>query len=466
MKSLPFWGALWVLALGGNWWIYHLSIHARIAHHVLMTGFLVWWLIRRGLPIHPLTLPGVAMMLWVVISAGQGIDQRMALEYAWHWIINILLLFVAIDWARSNRLKTAYNAIFAVLAVSSGLMLIQIVLAPSGRPGGLFLLTNLGGAMLAAMVIPIYDRLSNWDYSWGRAVTWPAMGIIALALLMNASRGAWLAVAVSSGVYLWLNGRRWAVVGIAAVGVLGVSLVSGLSGRMAGDSVRFHLWDSAMAISAEYPWGVGPGLFPQAYRAYATVEDDDRLTGAHNLYINLRTELGWPAVLIGAWMVLVIIRSASRVIHFTSQMARYRAITAALCGIAAHMMFDNFPVTAYAFIVAVLVADLTGYEYGIGFKVSRPKLMRLASATNLALVAIVGVFAVGLLVWDVGQVYYEQSLRDGSIEAASLALQFDPDNRLYQLHIARLQGDDVQSLVGAGVRLDQWAMTNYARLWK
>jgi hypothetical protein len=92
--------------------------------------------------------------------------------------------------------------------------------------------------------------------------------------------------------------------------------------------------------------------------------------------------------------------------------------------------------------------------------------MRLATGANVCLVALLVILGIAFIGWDAGQVYYERSIQSGNIEDAQQAIALDPANRLYQLHLARLEGEDVQQKVGIGVNLSQWAMTNYGRFWR
>lgn len=155
-----------------------------------------------------------------------------------------------------------------------------------------------------------------------------ACGAVAVALLLTASRGAWL-LGVPAGlvflVWVWLRQRRepvranlgklrpplarWlrpsaaVVVGIGGV----VTLLSASWSRLTNSETvlsRLHLWQATLQLWAEEPWfGVGPGGFFWRYPAYVTPGNAEiNLLHPHNVW--LETGVTWG--LLGlVWLVML-----------------------------------------------------------------------------------------------------------------------------------------------------------------
>lgn len=112
----------------------------------------------------------------------------------------------------------------------------------------------------------------------GRLVRGLTITLVGLAVLIEGSRTAWLAVVVASiavgSVWLLRRGavrvsRRWVVIGLAGVAVIGVvALVSGLAARLGDTNTvagRVALWVGSVDVWLLDPFsGVGPGSFPWA----------------------------------------------------------------------------------------------------------------------------------------------------------------------------------------------------------
>jgi O-antigen ligase len=445
---------LYITMAGGSYAAYHLILPLRVFHHVFVTVFLLWWFLRRGLPASPLTLPLLAMSVWVGISATFAIDQRMAIEFAWHWLVNIALVFVLIDWARQGQLPAIYRGLFWGAAFLAGTMILHGAIDSEQRAAGAFVIVNLAGAYLAALLMPMwFGRLHARN--WSLVI---CLVLLTSALILNQSRGAWLVVIVSGFICAslrWREFRAWAL----PLGVLGVAVtLSSLhsSGRLAGDELRLHLWSTALEIIQERPLtGVGPGLFAQAYYALDSQPYDERMTGPHNLYLSMASELGIPALLIGAWLLWSLWRARPQT-PTTPQIAALGGLGAILC----HMVVDNYPVTAYAFVVAVFAVQVWG---DARVQVERPQHLYRANLAALLVFAALGLWWLRV---DVAHWRFEQSWRGYGLPAALEAAALDPQVKLYHLNVARLTGEDVPGAVGDGVNLEEWAMTNYGRLWR
>lgn len=146
---------------------------------------------------------------------------------------------------------------------------------------------------------------------WRRWGWWGSAGSMMAALLLTASRGAWL-LAWPAGLLLWLwrqplpaatlaaLGRRRAVLGGLALSAL---LVLGWGGLVFGERLansstirsRFAIWQATLALLQDQPWfGVGPGGFFWRYPAYLTWPSlEPNLYHPHNLWLEFGALWGW-----------------------------------------------------------------------------------------------------------------------------------------------------------------------------
>ena len=171
-------------------------------------------------------------------------------------------------------------------------------------------------------------------------VIWMFLGITVqvVGVILSASRGASIALLVSTlGFLLWftLNARKLkagkALLGLAAL--LSVGVVIALSSgylllwerlqKLSEDDLsmqgRIEIWQASLKMFGDHPLGVGAGAYREAIPRYQLGGfGDKRFDLAHNDYLQLLCELGWPGVLPVAMLALLFFLRAGRVFRMSS----------------------------------------------------------------------------------------------------------------------------------------------------
>lgn len=209
----------------------------------------------------------------------------------------------------------ALNAVVLVLW-SVGLWPLSIVFdifldgrfkGPSGDP-------NMTGLTAAFSIYFFLDRVIRTNTSTtGTVISYAGLAGGLIILLVSGSRSAWAAAAAGLIVYFLVARRsismRMVVAGfVMVVSVMVVSMgafnssnnVEDVSERfrtilVQNDSAEkerfgFVYTRAALAVAADHPLGIGPGMTP-LYTGISSVDGDP--IGAHNSYAEIITENGW-----------------------------------------------------------------------------------------------------------------------------------------------------------------------------
>ncbi len=467
----------------------------RVFQHLLITVILSLWLIlrlirRRGLPPTPLNpLLYLCALVWFA-SALLSLDPRMALENLWFPLTNLLLFFVMVDLLQSGR---------EALLVETQFLLAALVVILAGAQLGSWLFgwgfatSRIGwlSVLSPEMPLPIVPPrlfvplgVSTWlaAYSaplallaaaWGvaarrravRASFWMLAALLVIVMLLTNSRGGWISVGAGAAVFALLElarrprlqqvVRRYAlpigiaVVAVVAAGVLALVAIGSDPGHSSGDVLRFDLWRGAVEIARDHPFfGVGPGLFGQAYRLYRNAGYvDNRLGTAHNFYLNSLAETGIVGALVGLALAFVLLRAWWRLWRSADAPSRklhLEGALAALVGFGAQSSFDTFTVTP----LALLALGLTAYCVTAARTRIDPPLRGSRPAAFVSLILVLG-FGVGLFRSDQAQAAFSASVRDSSLDEAQQASALDPALHLYDLQVAYLtDGDPATAAAG------------------
>jgi O-antigen ligase len=180
-----------------------------------------------------------------------------------------------------------------------------------------------GGLFLAVALVLTEER---WT---GRIVGAIGVGLIALALLMSASRGAWLAVAVTALLWLalyWRPARVLAAVGaLAALGLI-VYVVARGDITVLGDIPiidrtlapmfirpdRLEVYRNSVYLIQDFPLtGIGlGGQFAMVLSKYALLIQVPFLTYSHNLYLEVWLQQGLPGITALLWLIAALYQAA------------------------------------------------------------------------------------------------------------------------------------------------------------
>lgn len=228
-----------------------------------------------------------------------------------------LVVLLGTDWATA-KLPFLPDALYSLLPT---------VRLP-WRPEGIH--PNLAGSAMAWLLLPAV-ALALWSRDrrqQGLAAV--AATLLALALLLSQSRGAWLGAAVGLLAMPALRYRRWWIVlaALAAAAVV-VALVIGPAEIVAAlfpaataEEVtvntlpgRLELWTRALAILHDFgATGAGPGQFEQLVMVLYPPFFTGLLGGfqhAHNLFLQMAVDFGLPGLV--ALVALLIALGASMV---------------------------------------------------------------------------------------------------------------------------------------------------------
>ena len=238
---------------------------------------------------------------------------------------------------------------------------------PSPNSLGLFLERVLPLALAWAI-----GRWQMADSRWRIALPVAAVGILALALLLTYSVGAWLGCGVAVLFMVAMKGRKALLLLLIAALLLAVLLlpvlrvervVSHLGLQPGSTSVlRLSLWQSSLQMLADHPvLGVGLDGFLELYRTqYIRPEAwlEPNLSHPHQLLLEFWLNLGVLGVIALVWFLVAFFQKGLR-LYRTAEDPWRRALVLGLLGAMvaawAHGLVDRFlfgsPDLAYVFFI-------------------------------------------------------------------------------------------------------------------
>ncbi len=369
------------------------------------SGFLVPKLFALGV------LTGTSLVAWAVaVVRGQGSIRRV--PNAW-WLVGFFGLAI-VSTATALHVPTAlfgestqYTGLFFFLLCGALLFLGVQLVSSASRMRELSFSVVLGGALVALFGIAqvlgaepfptpgalswvVYrgaSTLGNPDFTGTylilplllsvgialsqaglarRIAAWSASALLAFALLITMTRGAWVGAVVGLGVMIVVTERSGSVsrrtllalIGVAAAIVVAVvALNPGMVAERLADLTggwasagggRLLIWREALAVIGRHPiLGVGPGSYRLGWYPIASLE---RLAVAtrsvavdpHNVLLMLAATVGIPAMVVGVCFVVSVVSTGMKgaTSHAsTSTRVIYAAWWSAIIGLATAFVF-------------------------------------------------------------------------------------------------------------------------------
>jgi O-antigen ligase len=268
---------------------------------------------------------------WLVLSLLSMIN-------VWQWaafgrglleaVLMPLLLYVALRQVASEH-KQLRRFIIALAISGSLVALIGLMhwLAGGGteadgvrRLVGPYFSPN-HAALYLVRILPITAVL--WIVQPTRRWLWTLVALLlGVALLLTASRGAWLLGVPAAGLLLgrfWLQTRSWRTFQpwltpnwliLPLLGLLGGSLALAWPRLTNSASLlnRLAIWQNTLQLWADFPWvGTGPGAFFWRYPAYVQPGDEFNLLHPHNLWLEIAST--WGALGLLWFLVMLLVTS-------------------------------------------------------------------------------------------------------------------------------------------------------------
>lgn len=192
--------------------------------------------------------------------------------------------------------------------------------------------------------------------------------LVAAALALTLSRGAWLGAAAGLSVYVWLSGeeasrrRRLALIaGAAAASVIALALLRPTA--KASDSARWALWESVGRSIPKHLWlGEGPDSVQTLLRRERTdgfiraLGPTKSQVSAHNDLLQAAATLGLAGMAAYLWLLAGAWRCLSAALKETRHRSALAAIAGALAGLFVQAKVN--PVPLGAFVLAALFLGL------------------------------------------------------------------------------------------------------------
>ena len=223
-------------------------------------------------------------------------------------------------WLVPEQRQRIVDTIQLGASIAAGMIIFEAISAPDAghRSVGTFFSPNFAAGFIGAALPFVVVQLLGATVAPRRWTSIISLGMLGAALVATGSRGG-IALGVG-GVILTLlvaffrDGIRvpikWIAIGLGLF-IIGAATQRGaILARTAGGSTQDHsgqfrseTWNGTIQMIQASPiTGHGPGNFANVYGKYATVE----WTGqAHNSYLQLASECGFPA-LMGLLLILIV----------------------------------------------------------------------------------------------------------------------------------------------------------------
>jgi O-antigen ligase len=270
------------------------------------------WLIAfnsRGANVE-LTLVIIGLLVYFLFANLPDPVMWRGQQHAWlNGILAVLPVVIAVyflltnDWAHAVEKVPLLTPFFNLLALWP-LSTIGLGVNPN----------VIGGALAALLPLQVFAvRTSR---RWIRIVL---LAMTSIALLLTATRGAWLSLAIATS--MWMAWRmistrnadqrraRWLWIGVVVLaGILigGVLIATPLGERLLGfGGDRRNIWQNSVDLIGDYPvTGVGLAGFEMVYSTYALLVHVGHTIHAHNLWLDMWLNQGILGVIALAGLII------------------------------------------------------------------------------------------------------------------------------------------------------------------
>lgn len=269
-----------------------------------------------SLPRTSLALCLTLFWLWLALSLTWSLAPNISVINFW-WVGSLVLVFWLYTLTpERDQIWRSVAAILLVLGLVLGLMGVYQAQVFEQQARSIFETRNTHAAFLNMVSLPAsaYFLLLQAEKDTARVhpvLLGAVLYILFFSIFMTASRGATLSFVLSMSVLTVFSVRR--VPGRAIGILLGLITIAFLSAKflpgggelfdrlpqIAQDSGRLLIWESSWNLLQNSPWhGIGLGLFYLAYPPYRHPQDNSGGFFAHNDYLQVWIETGWPGLLL------------------------------------------------------------------------------------------------------------------------------------------------------------------------
>jgi putative inorganic carbon (HCO3(-)) transporter len=263
------------------------------------------------------TLLLILLAAWISLSTALAVRPEVAgTLFGYYWkaiVISLLTTGMVSDRKRFRLLFMLIAFSIGFLGAKRGLYgLVKGGARFYDGPGG-FMSDNNTFALALNMILPLLVGIFMVEKEKILRITAAAMAFLCTAtILFTFSRGGLLTLAAIVPLLVWRSRHRLAVTGVLVLSLLGVFLLTrdgfteayinraeSISSYEQDGSARGRLnaWETSWRVFLDYPvTGVGPNNLEVVHRTYSP--EPDRFRVSHNVYLQILSECGLPALLL------------------------------------------------------------------------------------------------------------------------------------------------------------------------
>lgn len=348
-------------------YIEHFALYEGLLFAVL--GVLAWQWFKSGISITNTSVALWLSLFWLWLGASLLWHPIPMVGLNYFWIIGTFPFAFWIYTLASDQQRLWHVSSAGILLTGLALALWAAyqMLGLGEAPRSVFLDINSHAAFLNLIALPAsaYFLLQPADKRRALRLMGAALFVLFFAIMLTKGRGAITSFFISFTLLLWFvrnhvpvqRSRLLLLLALCAFLFSNLLWQGGVSDRLGSlaspstaDLSRLLIWEQAWKMLGDAPWyGMGIGTFWLAWPPYRSPLDVSGGYFAHNDYLQIWIEAGWPGlllllILLGsvAWTFVRVLRNSS-----TSPLpleGRGRVEMAGLCAgllaIAAHSFFN------------------------------------------------------------------------------------------------------------------------------
>lgn len=492
---------------------YNLFFPVRMAHHIIVTGLIIVWLVqrlrkRRGLPVTGVDAPLYAAVGMWLLNSMTSTMPRMSFETLWFTLLHLMMFIYVVHLIRRGWQRLVMDALFFMVAMViffTGLELgswffgwgiipgtdvgwITTGRLPSLQNFPMLALAMSISTLLAGYTAPLITITLGWalttkrrDY---RIVLFSMAFLLLVTLVLTSSRGGALSLIAALGILALFRMAQHPLIRqrlsppvllgggavLIAASILALVLILIPRGNESSNRGRLDMLQGAAQMVVDYPLtGVGHGQYGRMFRDYRDASMvQDKLASAHNVYANIAAETGLLGIGVALWLALAWVwrvwQHWQQVTSWRRKM-RIEVMVATLLGLAVHSMVDVFSTTPLVLLIVTAAAyAITPQPKSRLDVVDNPPTVNHWAA-RLALVGF-AVYGVWLLQLDAAMnAYLDGNRPTADVQQTRIAIERDPYLNLYYLHEAFLIGGDEQRALADRIAAYEAALQREPTWW-